>query len=275
MSQSIQPSVLPISSVQKKTPTIIGDLTNGLKSLILNVYFPHLINFLRDDKKVVVTTEELCSVFSIKSTSSALPNGMPLPGVFHGTGAAPQPSRKSGGRKKKATDARKCIYTFTRGKKKNQRCDKSCVAGETMIMCTTHCATTTGKKQWKQYISKTNGASTSAMPAGPTPANQVSSIPPPVSETTSSLEANPDSSDGILVSIPDNFKIVQDPSGNYKVTGVRPVFGDPSKDRPCTASEAAIAQKLGLAVAVGSPVGPESSALPGIPGIPGITNGTK
>ena len=69
-----------------------------------------------------------------------------------------------------------------------------------------------------------------------------------VSKTTSSLNANPDASDGSLVSIPDNFILVKDSNGSYGVVGIRPEFGNPSKDRPCTTDEISRAHEMGLNV---------------------------
>ncbi len=114
------------------TSTLKDVFSTTITDFFVNQVATHLSEWLKANKSVDVSAQDICGAFNVPFTprtmmaglpqSANMPTQMPnLPGYFHGTGASPA---RRGGRKKAPVDpnAPKCVYQFQRGNKKGQVC---------------------------------------------------------------------------------------------------------------------------------------------------------
>jgi len=255
----------PIStttSTSKNDNTVLKKISEVVTNAISEVFLPKLVEFCNKTPGPY-TVKTFRSVLKLQPSNVSLPNGMPtgLPTILNGTGSAPKAARVSGKRRK--TDGRQCLYRYTRGDKKNQRCTSKCVLGNDVQMCNTHSKTPAGKKQWRKWIAENGGAaSVSSQPSAPMPASTVNSAPPPAASESTQIQVNQDT-DGNLVT--SDGLVVEQGTKNGVVFAVakRERNGTTFKDRPLNADEKIKAKQQGFSLKVASPVG---SILPSIPG---------
>ena len=114
-----------MTTVEQNFETAIKTVLSGSAS--------HLSDWLKENKEVEVSAEEICVAFKVPfrpastpsfgggSLQSQMPN---IPNYFSTSGAGSSPAKKRGGRAKKEVnnDLPNCEYEMTRGKSKGQKC---------------------------------------------------------------------------------------------------------------------------------------------------------
>jgi len=116
--------------------TLRDALSTVTNDFFINHVSTQLCDWLKTNKGVECSPQEICSVFSVSYTPKSSMSGLPqaasmatqmpnLPGYYQGTGASPAPKKSTGGGRKKAPsdpNGPKCTYLFQRGDKKGQLC---------------------------------------------------------------------------------------------------------------------------------------------------------
>ena len=132
--------------------------------------------WLKENKGVDVTKEEMCKCFSIEYTPNkygiaGLPSGSGVNIPSYLQGPTSSPLKRGGGRKKKEIDpnAPTCIYIFTRGKRKNDTCGNVAI-NDGSPGSDRYCKQCIGKSSAKEDIagnsSSSNTVSSAVLPNG-------------------------------------------------------------------------------------------------------------
>lgn len=244
----------------------------NVSDFFVNSASKHLSDWLRENKDVTVTPEELCKAFDVTFRHTPLSQGTPLtaqmPNVppYCGTGATP-PKRR-GGRQKKVTDpnAKRCEYAFTRGANVGKKCGKV-VLNDGQLGSDRYCKGCITKKAVQKSLSDDTDSKGNGVPRPSHPEGMVS----PVNDagtTTATLEVNR-LDNGLLVEKSHGF--VVEVNGDDVVA--RGVMVD-DKIKELTNEDRALALSLGISIVETEGVPAQSFNLPGldtnIPAIPEI-----
>ena len=117
-------------------------LEDTVKTSVNNIcgnFSSQLSDWLRDEKDVVVSPEEICLAFDVPYKSSSTPGThasniqTQLPNYY--AGAVTPSKKKTGGRTRKNIDpdAKKCEYVMSRGKTPGKVCEKPVSGDENVI----------------------------------------------------------------------------------------------------------------------------------------------
>ena len=229
--------------------------------------FSHqLSDWLRENKGVETSPEEICSVCNVPFRPASTPAGstvttvMPnIPSYYSGTVS---PAKKKGGRSKKPADpsAAKCEYTMSRGKNQGQRCD-AVVANDGTVGSDRFCKACLKKAAVKALVEGSSSKSTVQ--------------PPHIPGTTVAVseDASPQSTELNVVQIPDRDGYFREATHGFIVhqtkegTIVAEKIDDNGVERDLNDNERKIAVNMGLQV---QNKVIKISTLPAIPTIPNI-----
>lgn len=267
------------------TSTLSNIFSTTVTDFFVSQVAEHLSEWLKTNKSVELSAEELCEAFEVpftpRSTMAGLPQSaamatqMPnIPGYFSGTGASP--AGKRGGRKKAPADpnAPTCVYTFQRGNKKGQTCGEV-VAGNGSPGADEYCKSCLKKKTVQNRISSgSDGRSTVQPPV--VPGGMVPVAEQPKASKDKGLDVLPIPGHDDMYKEVNNSFILKRYSDNSVVALAVEENG---VQRPLTSDEKKTAQILGLSFVDDSPEEddqyvptipsvPQGSAVPTIPTIP-------
>lgn len=214
------------------------DITKVFQQWVENTILPHLSNYLTNEKKINISTEELKTIFNLPSqapqaftSATPFPTAMGLPnGVVTSNGAAAvaAAAKVPRGRQKTTNTGRTCKYKFGKGLKNGDICGKPELAYE-------YCRACIGKAGPKEELHA--NSVTDAMIEALKKGTNVSTIPEIVPAINTIIPTKPAS----LVAAPPplgnkipNLRLV-DPAKNIylmetDVPGAMCLRPDPSKD---------------------------------------------
>lgn len=233
--------------------------------------FSHQMSeWLKDNKDVEVTPEELCSAFNINYRHPSTP-GVPagasvqttLPNIPNYFGAGVSPAKKKGGRTKKDPnpDLPKCEYVMTRGKSSGNRCENP-VQGDGTLGADKYCKGCLKKAAVKSKLEDAPAKSTVQPPSLPNTSVKVTDEPTNMATELSVVAFQ----DGKFRETTHGFIITQKEDGT--------LFTDQIIDnetlRPLKENEKKIALSLGLEV-LHSDSAVKIPAVPSIPSVPQIS----
>lgn len=241
--------------------------------------FSHqLSEWLRENKQVDISPEELCAAFdipyrqastpSMSGTRTVLPS---IPDYYSGT--AVSPVKKKGGRSKKAVDpnAAKCEYKMTRGTNSGKTCDTP-VSNDGSLGSDRFCKACLKKAAVKSLLETTSGKSTVQPPQIPGNSTTVNALPE--EKKDEELSVIPiDGQDGWFRETNHGFIIRQEENGSITVHKIEDKNGT---RRDLNENERKIAKAKGLQfintepISVPSLPALNSSSIPTIPTIPNI-----
>lgn len=255
--------------------TLRDSLSSVTNDFFINHVTTHLCEWLRNNKDVECTPQELCSAFNVQYVPKVSMSGLPqaasmstqmpnLPGYFQGTGASPVPKKTGGGRKKTAADpnAPKCSYLFQRGNKKGEVCGEP-VAQDGTSGGEMYCKGCLKKKTVQGKVKDGDGGKSTVQP--PMVPGGMVSIP----------EQSDDSSENTIKAVPieghpDMFRdeehgwiLRQMPDGAIVALSVE----ENGSQRPLNAAERKSAQLKGISLMDSAPQ-PVASVVPTVPTIP-------
>ena len=272
--------------------TLRDSLSSVTNDFFVNHVTTQLCDWLKTNKSVECTPQELCAVFNVSYTPKVSMSGLPqaasmstqmpnLPGYYQGTGASPAPRKTGaggGGRKKAAADpnAPKCSYLFQRGNKKGEVCGEP-VAQDGTAGGEMYCKGCLKKKTVQGKVKDGDGGKSTIQP--PIVPGGMVSIP----------EHSEDSSDNTIKAVPieghpDMFRdeengwiLRQMPDGAIVALAVE----ENGSQRPLNAAERKSAQLKGISlmdsppqtvptVVPTVPTIPQASKIPSVPSIPTI-----
>lgn len=270
-----------LESREMATTTLKDSFSTTVSEFFVNQVASQLSEWLKSNKDLDVSPEEICSAFDIAYTPRATMAGLPqsanmptqmpnLPGYFAGTGASPAPggkgSGRGGGRKKAPVDpnAPKCTYTFQRGNKKGENCDEP-VAGSGVPGGDKYCKNCLKKKTVQNRVA--SGSSDRSTVQPPTVPNGMVSVPDqePADGGDNTINVVPIPGSDLYKEVNNNFILRQDPDGTVVALSVE----ENGIQRDLTADEKKTAQILGLSF-VDSPTQSQAPAqnVPTIPSVP-------
>lgn len=257
------------------TTTNLKDVfSTTVTDCFVNQVASHLSEWLKTNKSVDVSTQDLCSAFNVPYTPRSAMAGLPqsaqmgtqmpqVPGYYSGTGG-PSPARK-GGRKKAPVDpnAPRCIYKFQRGAKKGETCDEV-VVGDDQPGGDSYCKSCIKKKTVQNKItSGTGGKSTVQPPVVPGGMVPVPDQEPSGSDSMS-IDAVPLGPDGMYRDVNNGYIIKAYPDGTLVALSIE----DNGVQRPLTDDERKKAQTMGLSVVNEEAPASSGTTVPTIPTIP-------
>jgi hypothetical protein len=260
--------------------TVRNTLEETLKSTVNGIVSNHahqLSDWLRENKDVDVSPEELCTAFDIpyrpvstpmsgSSVQTVLPN---MPSYYSGTVS---PAKKKGGRTKKTVDpnAAKCEYKMTRGKTPGKSCDAP-VANDGSNGSDRFCKACLKKAAVKALIEGSSTKSTVQPPQMSGNSISIDSVP---EEKSQELQVVPiPGQDDWFKETVHGFIVHQDSNGAITAHKIEDKKGG---QRDLDENEKKIATNLGLQVinkeAISIPTLPvlSNSNVPMIPTIPNI-----
>ena len=257
------------------TSTLKDVFSTTITDFFVNQVASHLSEWLKTNKSVDVSSQELCEVFNVPYTPRATMAGLPqsanmaptmpnLPGYFSGTGASPA---RRGGRKKVPVDpnAAKCVYIFQRGTKKGLVCGEV-AANNGAPGSSDYCKSCLKKKTVQNRItSGSGGRSTVQPPIVPGGMVPVADQPATATDNTINVVPIPGNPD-MFKDVNHNFILKRNPDGSVVALSVE----ENGVQRNLTADEKKTAQVLGLSF-VDSPQAVDQP-VPTIPTVPGMTS---
>lgn len=240
----------------------------------VNTVCSQLVAWLKTNKGVEVTPEELCQAFDVPYVPKTIMSGLPqaantpvqMPGYMHGTGASP--NRRKGGRKKKIVDpnAPKCQYTFQRGKRQDELCGDACEANPSILGSDRYCKTCLKKKTVIKELESGAGSSVNTV-APPAPPSGYAPIPQQNKPREFSLDVvEIEGQPGFYRDIRRGF-IIQKLSDETIVAIA--VEDDDGVQRPLTQEEKNELQPLGVSFP-SSPAPLQTGSVPVVPQVPHV-----
>lgn len=257
------------------TTTLKDVFSTTVTDCFVNQVATHLSSWLKTNKAVEVSTQELCSAFNVeytpRPTMAGLPQGanlptqMPsVPGYYAGTGG-PSPARR-GGRRKAPVDpnAPKCKYVFQRGNKKGNPCHDP-VIGDGQPGGNDYCKACIRKKTVQNRIQ--GGGSGKSTVKAPSMPNGMVAVPeqPASGGDSNSINALPIPGQPNMFRDVDNGYIIQSCSDG---TLIALAMEENGVQRGLTADERKRAQMMGMSLMEEQEVAPVNTAVPTIPTIP-------
>ena len=259
-------------------------MTTNLKSVLTGTVADHFINhvashlstWLKENKDVDITPEEISEAFDIPYTPKPTFAGLPQAGNIqtqmpnfprhHGV----SPSKKSE-RKKKAQAADpnvpRCIYRFQRGRKEGTVCGEP-VAQTNEPGGDKYCRTCIKKKTVTNILErKNNSVDTVKAPEIPNNAVPAVDVEPDNDENTISAIPIP-GHEGMYKDVNNGFILKEYEGG----TIVALAMEENGVQRPLTADERAKAQYLGMSLLDSPTPDQQGPMVPMIPTIPGISD---
>ena len=273
------------------TTTLKDLLSTSVSDFFVNHVANHLSEWLKTNKSVAVTPEEVCSAFGVAYTprstmaglpqSANMPTQMPnLPGYFAGTGTSPSAGGKGagkaagggggGGRKKAPVDPNgpKCIYAFQRGNKKGDVCGEP-VAGGGVTGGDQYCKSCLKKKTVQGKV--VGGSSSRSTVQPPNVPNGMVSIPDddePTETADNTINVVPISGEpNMFKEVNHGFILRQDQDGTVVALSVEMADGS---QRNLTADEKRTAQVLGLSFLDSPQQVAAPQSVPTIPTVPSV-----
>lgn len=257
------------------TTTLRDTLSSVTNEFFINHVSTKLSDWLKTNKDVECSPEELCSVFSVTYTPRSSMAGLPqaasmatqmpnLPGYYQGTGASPSSKKSTGGGRKKATtdpNGPKCTYLFQRGDKKGQLCGLP-VAQDGSTGGEQFCKGCLKKKTVQGKVKDGDGGKSTVQPPV-VPGGMVSVPEQSDSSSENTIRAVPIEGHSDLYKDQDYGWILRQlPDGAIVALSVE----ENGTQRPLTAAEKKNAQLRGISVMDSPP----QSAVPVVPSVPSV-----
>lgn len=265
------------------TKTLKDVFSSSITDFYVNHVSTHLCDWLKTNKGIECTQEELCDAFGIEYTPRSNMAGLPqaasmgtqmpnLPGYYHGTGASP--SRRGGGRKKNPPDpnAPKCVYQFQRGNRQGQVCGEP-VSQSGEPGSNEYCKGCLKKKTVQSRI-KSGSADKSVVRPPVLPGGMVAVQDQEKASEEKTIDAVPlDGHSDLFKDLEHHFILKKLEDDSLIAIGVE----ENGNHRPLTADEKTTAQSLGLSIMSNGDELPEAvpdQTIPTIPTVPQVSQTT-
>lgn len=240
------------SSSNSTSNTLSSSFSETVTSFFSRLVADRLSKWLKNDKNIDISSEEICQQFEMEFTPTPLISGLPhgvnigtqmpnIPNYMTGTSASP---KRRGGRKKKAPvdpNGPKCQYKFIRGDNIGKICEKP-VLNNGNPGSDRYCKDCIGKKTVKDEIKQSHSESKSTVKPPVVPGGMVSVVEQE-DESNNTLDAESTDKEGFYREKTHGF-IVQDKSGS--------IYSDQIDDngtwRPLTQDERKLARVMGIKV---------------------------
>jgi len=255
------------------TSTLKDVFSTTVTDCFVNQVSSHLSEWLKTNKSVDVSAQDICEAFNVPFTprpsmtglpqAANMPTQMPnIPGYFQGSGASASPAGRRGGRKKAPRDpnAPTCVYQFQRGNKKGQVCGEQ-VAQDGRPGAEEYCKNCLKKKTVQNRINSGSSSKSSVQPPV-LPGGMVSVPEQSSSSAENTIDAVPiDGHNDLFMDLKNNFILKQYEDGSLVALAVE----EKGHQRDLTAEEKVTAQALGLCILDTPSPAPAVQSVPTIP----------